>query len=86
MADNDCAEGGNCAEALAELEGFLDGELTPERRQAIASHLDDCPPCHDTHDFESELRRVIAERCREQVPPSLRDKVAEALARERAAG
>lgn len=70
----------HCYEAVEVLYHFLDGELTEERRATIAHHLDDCPPCLDAFDFESELRIVIAHRCREQVPDALRVRVAAALA------
>lgn len=69
----------HCYEAVELLYHYLDGELTEERRVVITRHLDDCPPCLDAFDFESELRVVIAHRCREEVPDSLRAKVAEAL-------
>ena len=70
---------GNCDDALHELYGYLDGELTPERRNNIQHHLDDCPPCYEAFDFEAELRQVIAHKCREQVPDSLRFRIAEAI-------
>lgn len=69
----------HCFEAVELLYHYLDGELTEERRVVITRHLDDCPPCLDAFDFESELRVVIAHRCREEVPDSLRQRVAEAL-------
>lgn len=68
-----------CEEALAELYTFLDGELTDERRTTIRRHLDDCTPCLEAFDFEAELRLVIRHRCSEEVPDSLRAKVAEQL-------
>jgi len=73
MAEHDCSE------ALNQLQVFLDGELTEERRRLIASHLDLCPPCLDRHDFEAELRRVIAQRCREQVPDDLKIRIEAAI-------
>ena len=68
-----------CEAALQELYLYLDGELTPEKRTTIKSHLDDCSPCFEAFDFEAELRTVISKRCREQVPESLRDAVAKML-------
>ena len=75
---------GNCDDALHELYGYIDGELTPERRNAIQHHLDDCPPCYEAFDFEAELRIVIARKCTETVPESLKQRIAEAISREAA--
>ena len=72
----------NCDDALHELYGYLDGELTPERRTKIQHHLDDCPPCYEAFDFEAELRIVIARKCTETVPDSLKQRIAEAIAQE----
>ena len=72
---------GNCEEALRSLYTFLDGELTDVRRTTIASHLDDCSPCLEAYDFEAVLRLVIKHRCQEQVPDSLRQRVAEKIER-----
>ncbi|MGH9190515.1 MAG: mycothiol system anti-sigma-R factor [Acidimicrobiales bacterium] len=69
----------HCVEAVDMLYHYIDGELTEERRIVIRRHLDDCPPCFDAFDFEVELRTVIAHKCRESVPESLRVRVAEAL-------
>ncbi len=65
-----------CESALQELYLFLDGELTTDKRSQIKSHLDDCSPCFEAFDFEAELRNVIAKRCRDEVPESLREAVA----------
>jgi len=73
-------EHGNCEEALHELYTFLDGELTDMKRTQIRDHLDDCSPCLEAFDFEAELRIVIKHRCKDEVPESLRDRVAEKLA------
>ena len=73
---------GNCDDALHELYGYLDGELTPERRSNIQHHLDDCPPCYEAFDFEAELRLVIARKCAEAVPESLKRRIADAISEE----
>jgi mycothiol system anti-sigma-R factor len=74
------SSGGDCQDALHTLYDFLDGELTIERRVAIQRHLDECGPCLHAFDFEAELKVVVARSCRDQVPDSLRKKIADALA------
>jgi mycothiol system anti-sigma-R factor len=61
------------------LYSFLDGELTPDRRLQIQHHLDECGPCFQAFDFEAELKALVARTCRDEVPESLRRRVAEAL-------
>jgi mycothiol system anti-sigma-R factor len=72
-----------CREAIDRLYRFLDGELTSETRQQIQRHLDDCPPCIKAFEFEAELRIVVSKGCREQVPESLRMRIAALLDQER---
>lgn len=72
----------DCEHAIQRIYEYLDGELTPFKRAAIARHLDDCPPCAQGFDFEIELRQVIAFKCRDEVPPDLRRRIAAALGRE----
>jgi mycothiol system anti-sigma-R factor len=69
----------DCEDALHELYGFLDGELTDHRRTLIQHHLDDCQPCAEPYDFEAELRQVVRRKCQEQVPDKLVMKVRAAL-------
>ena len=72
----------DCNETLRELYLFLDGQLTDEDRAHIQQHLDDCSPCLAAFDFEAELREVVRCRCTDQVPESLRARIAHALERE----
>ncbi len=76
----------NCTEAVHVLYHFLDGELTPERRLLIEYHLDACSHCLEAFEFEIELRDLIKERCREQVPDELRLRIKDLLASEHAMG
>ena len=69
----------DCTEAVHELYHYLDGELTEERREVIRIHLDFCGPCGGAAEFEAELRRVIANRCKDRVPDSLIRRVADAI-------
>jgi len=72
----------NCREAIHTLYHFLDGELTEYRRVEIQQHLEGCLPCLEAYDFEAELKIVIARKCRDDVPTSLRERIAKALQHE----
>ncbi len=72
-----------CDETIERLYAYLDGELTDQRRIEIQRHLDLCGPCVSAVGFETELRRVVANRCKERVPDTLVARVAEALQAER---
>ena len=69
----------NCDDAVHELYHYLDGELTESRREEIRVHLDWCGPCGGAAEFEAELRKVIANKCKDRVPQSLIDRVAAAI-------
>jgi len=73
----------DCNDALRVLYEFLDGELTSERRHDIEAHLDDCSPCLEAFDFNAEVRQVIAQKCRDEVPEDLKRRIAEALGLDR---
>jgi mycothiol system anti-sigma-R factor len=73
----------DCAESIHRLYDYLDGELTDERRRELEAHLDMCAPCVEKYEFEAELRRVIADRCRDRVPSELRRRIASAIDDER---
>ena len=75
MADQDP----NCREAIHTLYEFLDGELTVTRRTEIQMHLEACLPCFQAYDFEAELRLMVARKCRDNAPPALQQRVADAL-------
>lgn len=68
--------GGECEETLARLYTFLDGELTVERKEKIRQHLDECSPCLEAYEFESELRSMIASKSKDQCPDVLKAKIA----------
>lgn len=72
----------DCNDALHELFQYLDGELTEGRRQVIAQHLTACGECFEAFDFQAELRQVIAQKCRDEVPDTLKSRVAELIERE----
>lgn len=69
----------DCRDALHRVYHYLDGEMTPERKEEIARHLDRCAPCLKAFGFESELRRIVANGCRDAVPDELRIRIAVAI-------
>jgi len=76
--------GTDCGSAIHQLYHYLDGELTEERRTQIAEHLDYCAPCAGAAGFETELRQVIANRCKDHVPDALRERIARLIEAEAA--
>ncbi len=72
----------NCREALHSVYHYLDGEMTPERRAQIERHIDKCAPCLRAFGFETEIRRLLADRCRDKVPDELRTRIAAVIAHE----
>ena len=71
-----------CDEALHELYHLLSGELDDDKREKITAHLDACSPCAEPYDFYAELRRCVQQRCQDQAPPELLDRIATALQHE----
>lgn len=71
--------GGECNETIARLYTFLDGELTQDRKEQIRRHLDECSPCLEAFEFESELRSMIASKTRDRCPEALRNRIAAIL-------
>jgi anti-sigma factor (TIGR02949 family) len=72
--------GRDCDDLLQELSDYLHGDLSADRKAALHEHLEDCPPCFETADFQEQLRRLIAKRCCEQVPEGLRLRIEVLLA------
>ncbi len=70
---------GDCDEAVHRLYHYLDGQLTPERRADVRRHLDECAPCFKAFDFEAEVRVLIQQRCRDEVPTGLHERIAQAI-------
>jgi len=59
-----------------ELSGFILGKLPPETTDAVADHVDHCPPCQDTvHDLEAHKDTLL--RGLQSPPPVAVDNDAE---------
>ena len=68
-----------CEDALQELYHLLSGELDDAKRAQISAHLDECAPCAEPYDFYAELRRTVQQRCQDQAPPGLLDRIEAAI-------
>src|SRR5262245_12690365 len=56
-----------------ELSGFLLGKLAPDATEAVAEHIDHCPPCQDTmHKLEADNDTLVSS-LRQPAPSSIGD-------------
>ena len=70
----------DCEKVMAEVDSFLDQELTDAVRVRIAVHLESCSPCFEVFDFEAELRMVISTKTHTvEFPNTLRIRIEEKL-------
>jgi anti-sigma factor (TIGR02949 family) len=65
----------DCADALDRLYEFIDGELTPEVKDKIRVHLDECAPCLDEAGVERAIKALVSRSCHESAPDGLRQRV-----------
>jgi mycothiol system anti-sigma-R factor len=69
-AEHDEAE---CAAVMAEVWTLLDGECTPETRDKLRRHLEDCPGCLRHYGVEERIKKLMAKKCGgEKAPERLR--------------
>jgi mycothiol system anti-sigma-R factor len=64
-----------CAQALARVYEYLDGELSASDLDRIREHLDDCGPCLRQYDLDIALKALVRRSCRESAPADLRDRI-----------
>jgi anti-sigma factor (TIGR02949 family) len=57
----------SCREVMEQLWDYLDGELPPERMQALADHLAVCRRCYPQYRFQFAFLEAVA-RERARVP------------------
>jgi anti-sigma factor (TIGR02949 family) len=69
-----------CEEAFRRMDEFLDRELAPQEMARVRTHLETCAACASEYGFEEDLLRTVrAKLQRVDVPPELRDRVADRL-------
>ncbi|HVM11165.1 MAG TPA: mycothiol system anti-sigma-R factor [Actinomycetota bacterium] len=70
----------SCAEVLAKLETYCDGELSRWDRRRLERHLAACPPCVDRREFRTTLQQVVRDKCaRSETPPDLLERIRRSL-------
>jgi anti-sigma factor (TIGR02949 family) len=70
----------NCAEAVAQLQDYLKGEITPELAERVRAHLASCVGCLRHAEFERNFLAVLETRLRDTaVPSGLRARILSAL-------
>lgn len=70
----------DCEAVMRQLWDYLDGELTPERVEAVAAHLSVCERCFPQYEFQQAfLATIAAAQQAEPTPAGLRQRVLNAL-------
>jgi len=65
-----------CNEALASVYDYLDHELDADAAQAIAWHLEHCPPCAEQYRLEQMVKALVHRTCcEERAPETLRVRI-----------
>jgi anti-sigma factor RsiW len=75
-----------CAECEPLIGLFADGELDPQRADAVASHLANCPACAANLAAIRELGNAVRQLSVPAVPADLWDRIASQISRPAAAG
>jgi len=61
---------------IAEVWTLLDGECTPDTRDRLRRHLEECPACLRYYGLEERVKRLIATKCGgEKAPERLRQRL-----------
>lgn len=70
----------DCQSVMRQLWDYLDGELTADRSEAIASHLKMCARCYPQYEFERTFLDQVGKLRREHSDlPSLRARLLDTL-------
>jgi len=69
----------SCEQAVERIYFYLDGEITWYRRFRINRHLRSCWMCEGAYDFEHRFRSVVRDKCSEEVPEELLERLRRVL-------
>lgn len=73
----DCSAAGiDCAQVLAQVWSYLDGEMDDTARSGLRTHLEECGPCLRAYGLEREVKVLVARCCgSDRAPEQLRIRV-----------
>jgi mycothiol system anti-sigma-R factor len=66
-----------CDKCEEVLQPYLDRELSEAERAEAELHLDECSYCRKRYRFEENLRQFVRQATVEEMPPDLKQKLAE---------
>jgi mycothiol system anti-sigma-R factor len=66
-----------CEKCEELLQPYLDRELSDAERAEAQAHLDLCSYCRRRYRFEEELRTFVRQAAVEEMPPDLKQKLAD---------
>lgn len=61
-----------CAEAVRRLWDYLDEAISPEDQGKVEQHLAFCRRCCGELEFAKELRKFLASRAADEIPPDVK--------------
>ena len=70
----------DCAEVIARVYEYLDGEMPEGDCGKIKQHLHECGPCLKEYGIEDEVKKLVKRSCSDPAPVDLRAKVLAKLA------
>ncbi|HWC83495.1 MAG TPA: mycothiol system anti-sigma-R factor [Pseudonocardiaceae bacterium] len=66
----------DCSTLLAEIWLLVDDECTPDRKQKLKQHLDECGPCLEQYGIEEHLKLLLARKCGgEHAPDTFKERL-----------
>jgi anti-sigma factor (TIGR02949 family) len=72
----------SCHETFLRLNDYVDRELSPAEHDAVVAHLFECANCTSLFEFEANIVADLkAKLSRIQLPPTLKDRVLDAIQR-----
>ncbi len=65
----------SCYQAAEGVYLYLDGEIGWYRRMKINWHLRSCSRCEGAYYFEDRLRSIVREKCAEDIPDDVMERL-----------
>jgi len=59
----------SCEKYKTLITGLVDDELDDNKKQSVKAHLDDCPGCHRIFVAESNIKKLVQQRCEMKSAP-----------------